>query len=228
MTACLRNSTLSLNGVHLELVVYNSMGVQERKAREKEELRNEILDAARELFVELGYEAVSMRKIADRIEYSPTTIYLYFKDKSDLLDCICSDTLQQLVERLEAISQSGTDPAEGLRRGLRAYIDFGLEHPAHYRVTFMMPHAHQCHAGEPSRSDAAGERAFQCLADAVTACVAAGAVRVKDVDLTSQMLWTAIHGLTSLMITHPDFPWADREALIGNLIDTLMQGMGQQ
>ena len=62
------------------------MGVQERRAREKKELRQEILDAAREMFVEDGYENVSMRKIAEKIEYSPTTIYLYFRDKADLLD----------------------------------------------------------------------------------------------------------------------------------------------
>ena len=114
----------------------------------------------RDLFVELGYEAVSMRKIAEKIEYSPTTIYLYFRDKSDLLDCICSDTFEQLVERLGSISHEESDPFEALKKGLRAYIDFGLQHPAHYKVAFMMPHAHHCDPERPSRSDSAGERAF--------------------------------------------------------------------
>src|SRR4051794_32557040 len=117
------------------------MGVQERKAREREELRQEIVEAARQLFIEEGYDAVSMRKIADRIEYSPATIYLYFRDKSDLLDCVCADTFRKLVARLQSIGGEPTEPVDRLRRGLRAYVDFGLENPADYRVTFMMPHA---------------------------------------------------------------------------------------
>ena len=60
------------------------MGVKERREREKESLRQDILDVAREMFATEGYESVSMRKIADKIEYSPTTIYLYFKDKNEL------------------------------------------------------------------------------------------------------------------------------------------------
>ena len=72
------------------------MGVMERKAREREELKQQILDAARELFVRDGYESVSMRKIADKIEYSPAAIYTYFKDKDEILDCLCEETFLQL------------------------------------------------------------------------------------------------------------------------------------
>ena len=73
------------------------MGTKERRAREKEQLRQQILLAARELFVNEGYENVSMRKIANKIEYSPTTIYLHFKDKADLLDSVCKETLLNLL-----------------------------------------------------------------------------------------------------------------------------------
>jgi AcrR family transcriptional regulator len=201
------------------------MGVQERKAREREELRQEILDAARDLFGELGYEAVSMRKIAERIEYSPTTIYLYFRDKSDLLDCICSDTFGQLVERLGSISRDEPDPLQVLTKSLRAYIDFGLQHPAHYKVAFMMPHAHHCDPERPSRSDQAGQRAFRCFVQAVEACARAGRLQTDDVELTTQMLWSAIHGLTSLLITHPGLPWKDRQMLISHLLETLTKGL---
>src|SRR5512142_1445385 len=105
------------------------MGVQERRAREKQELREEILEAARQLFIHEGFENVSMRKIADKIEYSPTTIYLYFQDKSDLLDCVCEQTLSRLNDGLTQIRQRVADPFQRLRAGLRAYIDFGVEHP---------------------------------------------------------------------------------------------------
>jgi AcrR family transcriptional regulator len=201
------------------------MGVQERKAREKEELRQEILDAARDLFVELGYESVSMRRIAEKIEYSPTTIYLHFRDKSDLLECICADTFAQLVEILESISRTERDPVEALKQGLSAYIDFGLKHPAHYRVAFMMPREHDCDPNEPSRREEAGRRAFGCLVAAVTACADSGALHITHVERTAQMLWSGIHGITALMISHPGFPWADRNELIAHLLDTLMKGL---
>src|SRR5919199_6408909 len=110
------------------------MGVQERRAREKQELRQEILDAARDLFLREGFENISMRKIAEKIEYSPTTIYLHFQDKADLLDCICEETLGKLQQRLAAIGELTADPLERLKIGLRTYIEFGLEHPNDYRV----------------------------------------------------------------------------------------------
>ena len=146
------------------------MGVQERKAREKQELRQEILDAARELFVEQGYEAVSMRKIADRIEYSPTTIYLYFEDKAELFECLCGETFEKLIVELDKISP--TDPVEGFRAGLRRYIEFGTAHPAHYRITFMTPLKGECPGGGKHKTDP-GERAFECLRNSLAACVAA-------------------------------------------------------
>ena len=88
------------------------MGTKERRAREKEQLRRQIIDAARELFVSEGYENVSMRKIADKIEYSPTVIYLYFKDKADLLDSACQETLLGLLDTVELLKRDKNNPVE--------------------------------------------------------------------------------------------------------------------
>ena len=96
------------------------MGVKERRARQKKFLRQEILDAASELFVRDGYENVSMRRIADKIEYSPTTIYIYFKDKAELLEQVCKETFGRLVRRLSKIMEQPGDPVERLKRGLVA------------------------------------------------------------------------------------------------------------
>src|SRR5215471_1856492 len=138
------------------------MGVQERRAREKQELRQEILDAARDLFVRQGFENVSMRKIAEKIEYSPTTIYLYFKDKADLLDCICEETFARLIRKQTILDQTVADPIERLRRGLRGYIEFGLKHPNHYRVTFMM--VRPAEGPEPGgRTRTMGQKCFDHL-----------------------------------------------------------------
>ena len=71
------------------------MGIKERRERQKEHLREEILEAARELFLKEGVENVSMRAIAKRIEYSPTTIYLYFKDKWDSVSQCMRGSLRQ-------------------------------------------------------------------------------------------------------------------------------------
>src|SRR5215469_15548202 len=114
------------------------MGTAERKTRHKEGVRQEILDAARDLFVRDVYESVSMRKIAEKAEYAPGTIYLYFKDKAEILDTLCQMTFDKLRARLEAIRKDGGDPVDGLRRGLRTYIHFGLENPNQYVMTFIL------------------------------------------------------------------------------------------
>ncbi len=200
------------------------MGVQERRAREKKELRQEILDAARDMFVREGFENVSMRKIAEKIEYSPTTIYLYFKDKADLLDCICEETFARLVRKQNAIDQAVTDPIDRLKKGLRAYIEFGLKYPNHYKVALMMTEDFeerlQC-----ERSREMGKKAYLHLRNEVARCAELGLLQVTDIDASAQVLWANIHGLTSLLITHPRFPWSDRNVLIDTSIDNSVAGL---
>lgn len=197
------------------------MGSRERRVREREALRQEILDAARELFVNEGYEHVSMRKVAEKIEYSPTTIYLYFKDKADLLFSLCEETFSRLVERFEAIDQETEDPVERLRKGLRAYVEFGLRYPNHYKVTFIN---HVDHDGK-NLEDSMGRKAFSNLSGLVTRCIEQGRFRPMDAQLASQSLWSAVHGVTSLLIVHTRFPWADQDDLIDHLIETMIYGL---
>ena len=202
------------------------MSVKERRAREKEELRQEILDAARELFAKEGYENVSMRKIAEKIDYSPTTIYLYFKDKDELLDSICEETFAKLVKEFEEIEGGTSDPIEQLERAGRAYIDFGLSHPNHYKVTFMGM-GHPAHAEEHKfdYQGSMGEKCFMHLHAIVERCVQQGKFRPLDLDATSQALWAVVHGITSLLITFHHFPWVDRGQLIGQVINVMTEGL---
>jgi AcrR family transcriptional regulator len=201
------------------------MGVKERKLRQKQFLRQEILDAASELFVKNGYENVSMRRIADRIEYSPTTIYLYFKDKSELLEQVCQETFARLSQILARIQEQPADPVERLRRGLVAYIKFGLENPHHYRATFMMPVPDGLgHHHKDSEMDS-GMQAFDFLRRTVRDCIAAKKLRDLDPEVVSQTLWAGIHGLTSLLIVKGDhFPWVAADKLIQSMTDTLIAG----
>ncbi len=92
------------------------MEAKEERAKYKKEFRREILDAARDLFVNEGFEKFSMCKLAEKIEYSPTTIYLYFKDKDDLLFAICEEVAERFFADLTAIRTAHTDPLESRRR----------------------------------------------------------------------------------------------------------------
>src|SRR5688572_29803884 len=110
------------------------MGVRQRRDRDKEHLRQEILEAARDLFAREGVENVSIRKIAERIEYAPGTIYLYFRDKAEILETLCEETFIKLHQKLQSIKDDRSDTVASLRRGLRAYVEFGLQNPHHYLV----------------------------------------------------------------------------------------------
>ncbi len=202
------------------------MGIKERRERQKENLRQEILDAASDLFANEGYQNVSMRKIAEKIEYSPTTIYLYFKDKTDLLNQICEETFSKLTQVQERIvKQNADDPFICLRKGMRAYVDFGLKHPNHYELTFITPLAEFLGKDIHPYEGSMGQKAFNGLRDAVTACIEHSRLKRGDVDAISQALWAGIHGVTSLLIAHTDFPFVSKNKLIDTVIDTMIDGL---
>ena len=201
------------------------MGVKERRARQKKFLRQEILDAASELFVRDGYENVSMRRIADKIEYSPTTIYIYFKDKAELLEQVCKETFGRLVRRLSKIMDQPGDPVERLKRGLVAYIEFGLENPHPYRATFMMPLPDGFDHEKYHKEDFPGMQAFAFLTRGIAECIKSGKMPAMNVEVAAQSLWAGIHGITSLLITHATFPWSGREKVIHSTVDTLVAGL---
>jgi AcrR family transcriptional regulator len=188
----------------------------------KDGLKLEIMDAAREMFISEGFERVSMRRIAGKIKYSPTTIYLYFEDKADLLRQICDRTFRQLANRVVAIRAASNDPVEKLRLGLKEYIHFGLAHPDEYELVFISP--------LPISKDeefqlSSGAAAFDTLRASVKECVEAEVLKNSEVETISQVLWTGIHGVTSLLIKHKGFPFIREETLIEQVLDTLIDGV---
>lgn len=201
------------------------MGVQERRSREKEELRELILDAAREIFVNDGYKNASIRKIAEKIEYSPTTIYTYFKDKGEMLDALCEETFTQLDTLLRRIHDEEACGIACIRKGLRAYIDFGLRHPHHYVLIFLVDED-SFYAGERAeRKKKYGLIAFENLRKAVLRAHEAGQLATDDLETTAQALWAGAHGVTSLLISQKGFPFVDGEKLIEHLLDLLIDGV---
>jgi AcrR family transcriptional regulator len=203
------------------------MGVAERRAREKEELRERILRAATELFVQEGFASVSIRKIAERIEYSPTTIYLHFKDKAELIGSICSEVFGELAVALNEIGSAGLAPLAKLRESLVRYVEFGRAHPDHYVVVFCLPEPVELTAvlHDGSRKDP-GMECFDKLRAGVALCMADGSIREGDVETVSQTIFVLIHGVTAALITMKSFPWIEKERLIRGSVDTILRGLG--
>src|SRR5260370_2039490 len=111
--------------------------MRRRQEQEKQELRQTILSAAAGLFLEHGYERFSLRQVAERIGYSPTTIYLYFRNKEDLLFTVVEEGFVRFGKQLEAALIGVDDPWEQVGALGRAYITFGVENPAYYQMMFM-------------------------------------------------------------------------------------------
>lgn len=176
------------------------MGITERREREREEVRRKMLDAARDLFVTEGYERVTMRKIAEAIEYSPTAIYLHFEDKDDLVLALCREDFGRLLAAMESEAPPA-DPIEWIRQLGRSYARFALENPNHYRFMFMTP----LRAGHKPEPTDPGHLSFGVLRAAVAKGIETGALRPGDVDKVAQVMWSSVHGAVALLITlRPD------------------------
>ena len=125
------------------------MGVKERRAREKSETRDKILDAARELFITEGYEGVSMRKVAEKIEYSPTAIYVHFADKEELFRAALSAGFRAARAKSSKARRCPPIRVERIRQ-IGAHLHrIRPQFPNHYKLMFMTPHP----AHEPDEMD---------------------------------------------------------------------------
>jgi AcrR family transcriptional regulator len=200
------------------------MSVQDRRAREKENLREEILDAARSLFAKEGYDSVSIRKIANQIEYSPGTIYLYFKDKSEIFNALCEEAFAKLGKKMRSIAEDkDSDPLERIRRAGRAYIEFAVENPNQYTVAFLRKQE-AIDRGEYQHIEA-GMQCFSHIRSMVQDALDAGLLRIADVDEGSQALWASVHGLAALFITCASFPFIEHTRLTERVLDMSIEGL---
>ncbi|HMO27258.1 MAG TPA: TetR/AcrR family transcriptional regulator [Tepidisphaeraceae bacterium] len=208
------------------------MGVQERRERERLELRQKIIDAARGIFADEGYDNVSMRRIADAIEYSPTAIYVHFRDKQDLFQQILRSDFDALAVEFRKLA-SIHDPVERIRASGLQYIRFAVEYPHHYKLMFMTPLAGE---QKPLDADDLKKRgnpdidSYAFLHTAVEAAMSAGRFRpeLRDAQLITQVLWAGVHGIASLEIAMRCDKWIDwrpiedRAAL---MVETCLRGL---
>lgn len=192
-----------------------------------EQLHGEILDAADRILVDTqSIEAVSIRAVADAVGVTPPSIYRHFPDKTHLLFEVCTRSFSQLNDIINAIP-IGDDPLDTLLRQAEAYVRFGVEHPEHYRVTFMDRTGFT--PGQYLEEMLGEGTAFQRLIQTVEALAATGRIRpalLVDGPLgLSLQFWAQVHGLTSLLIAKAAAPWPPLDRLIATQAELLVGGI---
>jgi AcrR family transcriptional regulator len=196
-----------------------AMNTSDRRAHYKSETRAQILAAAREIFVHEGYESFSIRELAKRVEYSPAAIYKHFKSKREIFDCLAEESFAALMESSSSVKTiAGEDPVDRLKRGMWAYVNFGLQNPDHYRCAFLLQQQETARV-PPARA------AYDGLLARIQRCIDAERFRKGDVELMAQALWAAAHGITSLLIQRPAFPWVSRRKLISHVIESAVASL---
>jgi AcrR family transcriptional regulator len=202
------------------LTVELDRGPQARRLREIEALRQRILDAAETILVEEGYESLSMRRLAEAIEYAPSTIYGYFRDKKAILGAVLERTTRLLTEAL-ARAAATPGPLTRLRMLGRAYVEFGFDYPRQYEVLFVLRGA-----TVPVIETPAFCAAVDCFREAVSEGVRTGAFRRCVPEETAQAFWAACHGIVSLVLTQSDrFTFADHDQLLEAMLTLQIEGL---
>ncbi len=195
--------------------------------------RDEILVAAKTLFLKQGYEATTIRKIAEEVGVSAPALYLYFADKEAIMLALCDQTFALLMAIVADIEKTVRDPVERLNRFGEAYGRFGLKHPDEYKLVFINPvipeairkTGHRTAIDDPTRPGAGGAMVFSRLVAILNDIDASGIKLNYPADMAAELCWMGIHGVVAAIIMKPDFPWSDREVLITGMIATVRKGV---
>ncbi|WP_346320993.1 TetR/AcrR family transcriptional regulator [Chitinophaga sp. YIM B06452] len=173
------------------------MGISDRKEREKQEMKKLIIDAAMRMFVEDGYEKTSIRNIADKIEYSPGTIYLYYKDKDELLYAVQKEAFSKMLGAFQQHANSRS-PWKRLEQIAYTYVNFGIKHPDLYDLMFII--RAPMNTAEKKGDWENGDACFNYLADTIRECMEKGLLRYTDPRVAALSIWSMGHGLVSLQV----------------------------
>jgi len=201
----------------------------ERRSRARrgdgDRLRNEILVAAEALLIASNdASTLSIRAIAAAVGITPPSIYLHFADRNDLLFEVCERRWLQLELAMTESVEGVADPIERIRARGRAYLRFGLDHPEHYRILMMSrPDGTPERFPDERLADTAG---IEVLAGEVAAAIAAGDLPDQNPLEAACMLWIAVHGMVSLLISKPHFPFPPVEQLFEHVAALTLRGLG--
>ena len=175
-----------------------NMGINDRKEREKEELRQRILQAAVEVFLDKGYENTSIRAIAEKIEYSPTTLYLYYKDKNALLHAVHQWGFHRMFDMFQPVGAI-ENPFNRIQEQGRLYLKFAFENPGLYDLMFIQ----KLTLPEEDHDDAdwhEGSSAFDSLVHNVKECMRVGLFKEAHPEVLAFTIWAMMHGIATLQI----------------------------
>jgi AcrR family transcriptional regulator len=195
------------------------------------ERRDEILAAAKALFLKEGVESVSTRKLAQLVGLSQTGIYVYFKSKQAILAALIDASFTKLGAALSEIDGKSKGAIRYLELAIPVYIRWGLENPDEYRLAFMLrdrrTSVHPSSMADPSEKSFEGVRVFGELEKVIVAGFAAGELNAIDKDprAIAQCVWAGLHGLVSLLIVFPIFDWVARDRLIAAHTRLLLDGL---
>ncbi len=204
------------------------ISLENRKARGSgHERPAEILEAARELFLEHGIEKVSTRQIASRVGMSQTALYVYFNSKEEMYEALVDAAFTKLNAAFERL-KTPDDPLTTLRLAIGGYIRFGLNNPDEYRIAFLLRDARRMAAqrsGEHRHT--IGMQVFSMLEKLISDCIAGGVIG-DDGDqgrATAKVVWAAVHGVVALLLAYPDFGWEPTDTLIARHTEMLLNGL---
>ena len=185
--------------------------------------RAEILAAAEKIFVEVGYEGATIRKIADEVGLSSTALYMHFSEKSEILHEICRSAFERLKAANAEVIAADVAPEVRLRRLIEAYVEFGFANPNAYRLIYLTRPT-EAREGAESAAQMMGAELYRSF-EAVVAAVEAEGRLNGDVRASAQALWAAAHGIVSLVITKPYFDWVERDLLVRTQFDAMFSGL---
>jgi len=183
-------------------------------------LRDEILEAATGLLLDIGHaKAVSIRSVAERVGVTPPSIYLHFQDKDALLDAVCARYFEKLDEEMQRVSAMQASTAEVLRAQGLAYVRFATENPELYRIATMGEWK-----SDRSVDAALANSAFRHLCATVDALMAEGVFPAGDATGVALELWSAAHGVASLLIAKPHLPFGDADVFTDRVLRAVFSG----
>jgi len=201
------------------------MSIAKRKERQRAELRERILQAARQIVNGEGLEQLTIRKIAELIDYAPGTIYLHFEGRHDIVRQLVRESFGELLRYMSRAARL-VDPLERLRALGHAYIAFAMEHPAAYRTIFMQPPDIAAAVWSLVKEDGEGRKgpgqgAFAILWSTVRELIDRGVFRKLDAEVVADAIWACVHGIVALHISCPQQKLADADASA----DLIVEGM---
>ena len=160
-------------------------------------LQRIILDTARQLLTSVGYAQVSMRKIANKIGYSATSIYLYYGNKDELVHALIDEGVDLLHDALVAANQLGDSPEDRLKKMCEAYIRFGLERPEYYEIMYVLhPEYIKRYPAEKYRK---ARRNLELMSAAIRDGMEEGLFEMNNAMLCANLVWAQLHGIVTLL-----------------------------